>query len=147
MNTFYLPYLCCSPGLVEDRGREGDKEGKVTPMLTEERLTSVKAMKGESPWHLVRKSLQFKRAEVMIGSPPEGCPSCSIVLKSNVFFPRLGPPHHVTHVCPGRSRWKVARNNRPIRISVLPTFDYVTLSKLRSTYPSKDASSSANHLT
>lgn len=32
----------------------------------------------------------------MIGSPPEGCPSCSIVLKSNMCFPRLGPPQHVT---------------------------------------------------
>ena len=139
------PHLCRSPGLVEDRGREGgrQREERDPDASRSTSVTSGKTMK-----HLVRRSLQFRRAEVMIGSPPEGCPSCSIVLKSNTFFPRLGPPQHVTtHVYPGKSRWKVARITRPIWISVLPTFDYVMLSKLWSTYPSEDASSSTNHLT
>ena len=138
------PHLCCSPGLVENRGREGGRQREEGDPDAYRRmsLTSLKTMK-----HLVRRSLQVRRAEVMIRSPPEGCPSCSIVLKSNMFVPRLGPPQHVTtHVCPGKSRWKVARITRPIWISVLPTFDYVTLSKLWSTYPSEDASSFTNHL-
>lgn len=71
MNTFHLP-PCCSPGLVEDRGREGaDKERKGDPdAYRSKSVTSGKTMK-----HLVRRSLQFRRAEVMIGSPRKDVPA------------------------------------------------------------------------